>query len=353
MDYQKRLKNLQSLFHELGCDSLIVDDAINLYYLTGLQMSAGQLVVHATGADLLVDGRYYELCKKSSPFPVTLTQGGPSGIKTLLTHKCTFIRALGFNSDTTSYQSYLDLQKDLPVTLKPVNNPVKRLRIIKEDEEIKLLRNAAKLGTEGYEFVRSHLREGIAESELATELEIFWKKRGSKGVAFEPIIAFGPNSAMPHYRAGAATLKKGDVVLIDIGVNLQHYHSDMTRIVHFGEPNPKILEIQKIVEQAKKAALKLCMPGMLIGDLDAAARDIITAKGYGENFTHSLGHGVGLEIHELPVIRNADPYKNMPLEAGMVITIEPGIYLPGIGGVRLEDTIVITSTGHENLQEQG
>ena len=153
---------------------------------------------------------------------------------------------------------------------------------------------------------------------------------------------------MPHYKGGSTALKKGDAVLLDIGVNWHRYHSDMTRVVFFGKPKPKILEIYEIVLAAQLAALELCRPGSKIGELDEAARDYIASKNYGEYFTHGLGHGVGLEIHEAPSVRSKGPDKNLKLEEGMAITIEPGIYLPGVGGVRIEDTVIITKKGHEN-----
>lgn len=259
---------------------------------------------------------------------------------------------MGFDAENTSYQEYLEWQKKmkpLGLSLLPLDNPIKLLRMIKDPEEILLLRQAAQLGCKGYDFVCSLLKEGVTEAELAVELEIFWKRQGAKGLAFEPIIAFGANGSMPHYRSGDTTLKNGMSVLIDIGVNDRHYHSDMTRVIFYGEPSPEIVKIHEIVVKAQQLAIDLCRPGTLIGELDKAARGYITEQGYGDYFTHSLGHGVGLEIHEAPWIRQASSWAKMPLQEGMVITIEPGIYLNGVGGVRVEDTLLITSSGHEIL----
>lgn len=331
-----------------ACDALLVDEAVDLYYLTGLQLSAGVLVVHAEGAHLLVDSRYYELAQKQASCDVVLTDKMPLP-QFLATPLLGSIKTIGFDSDHTPYSRFQTWQETLGRTLVPLKHPLAHLRMIKDAEEVELLRQAAALGVQGYDFVCTLLKEGISEAEIALELELFWKRRGSRGLAFEPIIAFGANGSMPHYRAGSTILKKGTSVLIDIGVNLAHYHSDMTRVVYFGEPHPKIKEIYAIVAQAQEKALALCRPGVNIGELDAAARGYIAEKGYGEYFSHSLGHGVGLEIHEAPTLRNQPPFKDMKLEVGMVITIEPGIYLPGIGGVRLEDTVVITPQGHENL----
>lgn len=354
----KRLQKLKKLLNYEECESLIIEDPISLYYLTGIEMSAGRLIAHSQGAHLFVDSRYYEICKKIAPFPVVLSDNGLPIKDIFSIAELHLVKFLGFSSENTTYTRFLQLEKALidfnaenktQVTLKGIEDPVAKLRTIKDDEEIKILKQAADLGSAGFDFVCSLLKEGVTEKEVATELEIYWKRRGSKGLAFDPIIAFGANTSMPHYRAGDRKLKKGDNVLIDIGVNINHYHSDMTRVVYFGNPNPKILTIHEMVLEAQRRALNLCKPGTLIGDLDKAARGFIAEKGYGKNFMHGLGHGVGLEIHEAPSLRDTPLLSQIPLEEGMVITIEPGIYLPDIGGVRLEDTVVITASGHENL----
>lgn len=342
MDYIRRIEKLKSGLE--SCDAILIEKDVDLFYLTGMKLSAGSLLVHAAGACLLVDGRYYELCRKSAPVEVILSDQTP--LSKAVSQMG--IGVLGFDAHATTYQRFMELQA-FSLKLLPVDSPVRMLRMIKDAEEIALLRQSAALGAEGFDFVASLLREGITENEVALELEIFWKRRGSKGVAFEPIIAFGSNSAMPHYRSGNVALKNGMNVLIDIGVNYHNYLSDMTRVLFLGEPDPKMKEIYSVAAQAQRAAMAVCRPGTLIGQVDRAARELIAQHGYGSFFTHSLGHGVGLEIHELPTLRQKAPYDTLPLEAGMCITIEPGIYLPGFGGVRLEDTIVITESGYENL----
>lgn len=359
MTFTDRLTKLQKELTLLSCDALLVDDPINIFYMTGLKLSAGKLFVYNLGAYLIVDSRYFEICKHSSPFPVLAAE--KHSLETLLTSsEFSHISSLAIDSDKTSHMAFLSLESIIKkvnqsrsntslLNLIPIENPLKNLRNIKDAQEIALLREAALLGAQGFDFIRSILKEGITELEVAIALEIFWKQRGGRNVAFDPIIAFGANSSMPHYRAGNQYLKMGDPVLIDIGVCLNHYHSDMTRMVYFGEPDPKMRSIHAIVQQAQHAALELCRPGISLGALDIAAREVISSQGYGECFTHSLGHGVGLEIHEFPVIKNAAPYKDVVLTPGMVLTIEPGIYLPGLGGVRIEDTIVITDRGYESL----
>lgn len=349
--FEKRIKAAQKLLEKLTLDALLVDDAVNLFYLTGIQLSAGKLVIHRESAYLLVDGRYIEQCHERAPCDVILSS--ERQVVNLLTQKnAPFIRTLGFNSSSTTYEAFIDLKTQCEtynIVLTPLSNPLKELRMIKDEDEILELKRACELGSKGYDFVVETLREGITEEEVAKELEIFWLRNGGMGLAFDSIIAFGPNSSMPHYRAGEAVLKKGDMVLIDIGVISNHYHSDMTRVVFCGEPLEKIHEIYDVVKEAQQLAVEACKPGITLGELDAVARNYIDEKGYASRFTHSLGHGIGLEIHEFPIIRNTPPYAELLLKPGMVITIEPGIYLPGLGGIRIEDSILITENGHENL----
>lgn len=349
MNYLKRIQKLQHRLQEMICEGLLVEEPVNLYYLTGLWLSAGALFVHQNGALLCVDQRYLEACQKQAPCPVVASD--KISLVDLVISKEFSLSNLGFNAETTSFKRYDELKNKIghQTRLVPLDNPIKWLRMIKDQEEIDLLSQAAILGKQGFEHLCSLLYEGVKEIELAIELEVFWKKRGSLGVAFDPIVAFGSNGSMPHYRAGQTSLKKGMSVLMDIGVNLQRYHSDLTRTFFFGEPNPEIMDIYTVVEQAQKAALNLCKPGTTIKQLDEAARGWIKDKGYGDYFTHGLGHGVGLEIHEFPSLKNITPWSDQALAPGMVITIEPGIYLPGKGGVRIEDTILITEEGYKNL----
>lgn len=344
MDYQSRLKKLKESLPGLACDALLIEYPVDLLYLTGFELSAGKLLVTKDTTTLFVDGRYIEQCRHNSPCDVKLFD------ESLLIQCLASHQTVGFDSTHTTYQDARYLQKKLSgITLQPIEHPVQKLRMLKDAEEIAMMRQAARLNVEGFEYVCSLLREGISEAEVALELEIFWKRRGGRKVSFDPIIAFGANSSMPHYRAGNTRLEKGMVVLLDTGVSLNHYQSDMTRVIFFGTPHPKLQEIYDIVHTAKEKAFALCHPGTTVAQLDAAARDYITERGYGECFTHSLGHGIGLETHEPPILRSRAPYGEQVLQPGLVITIEPGIYLPGLGGVRLEDTIVITDKGYNVL----
>lgn len=321
----------------------LVTNPTDIYYLIGLDLSAGTLLIDHACSFLLVDGRYYEAVKSLSPVPTYLSK--ENLLFDLLKNKKVLI-----DQENTTLLAFLKLKEKAEkagVELIPHNSLIKPLRAIKDPDEVIYLQEAAKLGEEGFDLVFSLLTEGVQEREVATELEYYWKNKGAQGVAFEPIIAFGPNSALPHYRAGEARLQKNDIALIDIGVKWQHYHSDMTRVFFFGNPDEQLKTIYRIVKQAYTSALKLVKPGVSVSTLDQAARNVIQEAGYGEYFTHSLGHGVGLEIHEYPLLKG-----EALLEKGMAITIEPGIYLPGLGGVRLEDTVLVTETGYENLSKR-
>lgn len=360
MNYTERLKRLQKHLEKEDCDLLLIEDVTNIYYMTGLELSMGKLLVDSEDACLVVDSRYYESCQRQSPFPVLLLQ--ENAIEDWISQRSS-LGKIGFDSSTTNYGRYLEIKKQIhalkkrlggakALKLVGMNAPLRMLRCIKDAEEIALMRTAADLGSEGFDFLCNSLAAGISELQLAVELDIFWKRKGSKALAFDPIIAFGPNSSMPHYKPSNQRLKEGDCVLLDIGVNVKHYHSDMTRVVFFGQRSKKVQEIYAIVREAQQRALQLCKPGTLVKALDAAARDYIAEKGYGDRFTHNLGHGVGLEIHEAPMLSQKGPDRNLKLQEGMVITIEPGIYLPDIGGVRLEDSVVITESGYENLTKR-
>lgn len=362
MSYEDRLNHLQESLKAHSIDAYLVEDTINLFYLTGIEMSSGKLLVTTKSFLLIVDNRYFEICKNKAPCPVILAEKDPLSAL-FLNSDYNFIKALGIDSETTSHKNFTDMETSLyhlkeqtsgrcNIKLVSMENLVKTFRMIKDSSEIALLKKAGDLGSLGFDYVCSLLKEGITEIEVASELEIFWKKNGGKSIAFEPIIAFGANSSMPHYRSSHKKLEIGDPVLIDIGVNYQNYNSDMTRMAYFGMPPEQISIIYPIVERAQKLAIEICKPGTLIKDIDAKAREFITEQGYGENFTHGIGHGVGLEVHELPNMRYQSDLSRQKLMPGMVITVEPGIYLPKVGGVRIEDTLLITENGHESLTKR-
>ncbi|MEZ5315274.1 MAG: Xaa-Pro peptidase family protein [Chlamydiales bacterium] len=334
-----RIKKIQKSLDDWEVDLLIVDHPIDLFYLIGEVLSLGRLMISKQEVVLYVDGRYYELCKKKLLIPVALLEK-ERDFFSLFEGK-----RIGFDAFFTTYDCFLKFSSFKHEWV-PLSKPLQLIRSIKEPLEIEALKRAANLCAEGFDFLLSLLKKGVTEKQLSIELEVYWRKKGGERLSFPPQIAFGKNSAYPHSRVGDLALEPGDIVLIDIGVVVNHYHSDMTRTIFFGEPQEELKKIHEIINAAQSKAFALCKPGTPIAELDHIARSYITESGYGDQFLHSLGHGVGLEIHEEPYIRKKAVGE---LKEGMVITIEPGIYLVNQGGVRLEDTIVITSNGFENL----
>ena len=338
--FSERIQKFQIFLKKEKVEGCVIDNPLDLFYLTHLKLSLGRLVVTQKGATLFVDGRYFQMCLDNSF--ITVEKSSEKALRACLKK----VKSLAFDSSYTSVDQYDDLQKLYGKKLKKIESPLKTIRAVKDAAEIKALKKSAALLWKGFLHIRKRLKEGISENFLAKEFEMYCLKQGASHLAFEPIIAFGENSAMPHHRAAARKLKKGDHILIDIGVVVDSYHSDMTRVLYFGKKHPKIVAIEKVVRKAHSAALKLCRPGVSVRDLDLAAREEMKKAGMEDLFTHSLGHGVGLEIHEFPRIRKD---QETILEAGMAITIEPGLYLPGVGGIRHEDTIIITPKGYQNL----
>ena len=245
-----RLEKVKKL---LQLDALMIENPIDLFYLTGMHFSVGKLIIRPDQIFLIIDGRYYEQAKANGPLAgqVTILLDSETALKNALKAG----DRVGFDGATLAWDGAEKLFKNFPdIHFTSLSYPLKDLRAVKEPDEIKKMKKAAKLGSEGFDFLLTQLKEGISEKELAAKLQLFWLERGGQGVAFEPIIAFGANSALPHYRAGLTRLKKGDTVLLDIGVILDDYHSDMTRTQFFGEPPAQMKEIYLIVKEAHEKA---------------------------------------------------------------------------------------------------
>lgn len=331
-------------------DACIIENALDLFYYTGLKLSSGRLLLHPKETLLLVDGRYLQLAQEKAPCEVALD----SQQKLFDFCERQKVRRLGFDGRTTSYEHFKRLevwkeQTKLNIQLVCASALFKTARVVKDSDEIAKMKKSAALLWKGFEYICVSLKTGITEKELSRRFEIFCLERGADRLSFEPIIAFGTNSAMPHYRSQNVALKEGDAVLIDIGVVLDQYHSDMTRVVFFKRENAYLKKLYEIAKRAQKSALKLCRPGVKIKELDLAARKVMREEKVEELFVHSLGHGIGLETHEFPRIKYNGDDKDVALQSGMVFTIEPGLYVPGKGGVRYEDTVVITETGYNNF----
>jgi Xaa-Pro aminopeptidase len=324
-------------------DALIIENPVDLKYLCSLNLSQGLLIVDDKQSCLFVDGRYIEEAKGARLI-------SEDNLKSFLS-TCTF-KKVGFDEEALSFSRYSYLKNIFQaynIELVALKSPIKKLRSIKTLDEIKKLKEAAELNKKGFKFVQNILKEGVSEREVSNALKIFWIENGGDEPSFEPIIAFGKNSSKPHYRSGNQTLKKNDIALIDIGVSKDGWQSDATKTYIFGQVDPIITQIYKIVEDALEKTLVLCKEGLIIKALDEKARGIIKEWGYEKDFKHSIGHGLGLEVHEYPLLKPSSINPHEVLKEGMCITIEPGIYLEGIGGIRLEKSIVITKNGYELL----
>lgn len=335
--FVNRIKLVQKKLGEWKVDGCLIENKFDLFYLTGLDLSAGSLLIFPHSYCLFIDGRYLESVKRKKSIPYALFKDLPKNIKE---------KNIAFDSNWTSYSRYLKL-KSFRCALEPIAGLLKEIRGKKEEKELVLMKKSGKLALEGIQYLESLFKPGITENELAKAFEIFCLERGAEKLAFDPIIGFGANSALPHHRAGNSTLKKGDLVLIDVGIVLDHYCSDLTRVFFYGKEDPELKKMYRVVLAAYREALKHCRAGNKVGMLDQIAYDVIVEAGFKKQIAHSLGHGVGLEVHEFPRVNQKGEDKNILLESGMVLTIEPGLYLPGKGGVRYEDTVIIKEDGYE------
>jgi Xaa-Pro aminopeptidase len=335
-------KRLLKLREEMGTDNIdavLVSKRENYVYMSGFTGTAAVLLITVREALLITDFRYIEQASEQATLYEIVQYSGnlQDAIGNLLINKN--IKRLGFESANTTYDKYNEFKtKFHNIELVPVYNLIEKLRIIKETEEIEIIKAAVKIADEAFTYILGFIKPGIMEIEIAAEIEYFMKKHGAKGASFEIIAASGLRSSMPH---GTATQKKvclGDVITLDFGAIFDEYCSDITRTVFLGNPEAELIKIYNIVLEAQKVALEGAIAGLQGKEIDSIARNVIDEYGFGKYFGHGLGHGVGLEIHEEPRL---SPTGNTVLKNGMAVTVEPGIYVGGIGGVRIEDMIII------------
>lgn len=342
----KRLTDLRREFVSRGLDAQLVTHAPDWYYLTGFTGEAGALVVGRKGCALITDGRFTTQAKDETR-GVRIVQH-KAGLHTEVGEflKRTGFRRVGFDSGRLTVAQWEALKKAAGgrSTLKPANGAVQRLRTRKDSQELAQMRKAAILASEVVEQAIRMLKPGVRELEIAAEIEYQMRKRGASGPAFESIVAFGERAALPHARPTAKRLRKNELVVLDLGAILGHYCSDITRTVYVGTAPKRIREWYKAVLEAQTAAIAAVRSGASCGDVDAAARTTLAGYKLDHFFVHSTGHGLGLEVHEDPRVARGQKAK---LEPGTVITIEPGLYVAGVGGIRIEDDVAV----HENRSE--
>ena len=352
MDYAGRQANLQRDLGRSGLDALLITHLPNIRYLCGFTGSAGTLLVTESRSAFFTDGRYKE--QASTEVRVSRIITGRKSPVTMAAEwlkrnaRKLGVRVLGIEGQHLTVAEHSQLEKALRPTVRLRKSPplVEQARMVKDADEIALLRAALELGERLFDVAIKTIRAGVTETEVAAEMEFAARRAGAEAMSFETIIASGPRSALPHGRASTTEIPAKGFVVCDFGIILAGYCSDMTRTVHVGRISADAQEMYDAVRIAQQAAIEAVRPGATADKVDRAARTALARKGLGRYFTHSTGHGVGLEIHEPP--RIAARQKDT-LQVGMVITIEPGVYVPGFAGVRIEDMVLVTESGCEVL----
>ncbi len=346
---QIRYEKLRTLLEKKKLDAVLVSDSYNMRYLSGFTGGTGYLLITKNSKTLFTDSRYMIAATAQAPdYSVVEVDAGRDYCKFInqvLTAE--HIDLLGFEADQVRYSTYENLKRCLAVKeLVPLAGELAELRRIKTTEEIALHRQAEHIGDIAFEEILKELKPGVTELEIAAKLEYIMKMNGADKLSFESIVASGVNSSKPHAEPGHRKIESGDFVTMDFGCVYNGYCSDMTRTVVVGRANEKQKEIYNTVLKAQLAVLSMLKPGLPGREYDKVARDVIYGAGYEGYFGHGLGHSVGLEIHENP---RFSMIEEEIVEAGMIMTVEPGIYILGFGGVRIEDMVVLTEDGYENF----
>ena len=347
MDHLRRRGRLTERLPALEVEAVLVSRLPNVRYMTGFTGSSGMALVGTAGAVFFTDGRYAEQSRLEVPDLERVASMDPPAPAILEHCRRLGVRRLGFERhDVTVAQHEAWRAAFEGLQLVGVGEEVERLRWTKDPEELERLRAAQDATDAAFADILDVLAVGMTERQAAAHLDRTMTLHGADAPSFPTIVAFGEHAAEPHHRPTHRTLAEGDVIKIDFGAVVDGYHTDMTRTVAFGAPVPQLRKVHDVVAEAQQAGIDALRAGAVGRDVDAAARAVIREAGYGDRFAHGLGHGVGLEIHEGPSLgaRSEDE-----LPAGSVITVEPGVYLPGIGGVRIEDAVEVTDDGGRPL----
>lgn len=338
------LEKLQARLDAEGIDALLVTDPLNRKYLTGFTGTAGVALLTRDKGFFLTDFRYVEQAKNQVLGFEIIRHEAILWDRLAELIKEENISSVGFESLQVSYQNYRMLEEKLGVSLVPTEGWVEETRKVKTEAELNLLRKSMEIAEEAFQSILPLVKAGAKEVDLAIELEYQMKKKGAEGRSFDFIVASGKRSSMPHGVASAKVIEHGDFVTFDFGARYQGYCSDITRTVVVGSASEEQKKIYNIVLDAQLLGLELVRSGVTGKEVDQSVREFITTAGYGEYFGHGLGHGVGLNIHEAPAL---NPSKEDMLEIGHVVTVEPGIYVPDWGGVRIEDMVIVEEKGCE------
>lgn len=339
-----RLNKVLEIMAREQVDCVVIKDETTIRYLTGFSGDSSLFYLDRLKGILITDGRYTEQAKNEMKMFQVLEYTG--SIWAAAAELAKEANVVGFDGICYTYKDYVDLKELLGEEACMQSLDFSGIRMIKDKKELDLLLTAARIADEAFFKLLDDIKPGRTERSLAGRLEYYMRALGSEKTSFDTIVASGVRSALPHGMASDKVVEVGDFITFDFGAVYHGYHSDMTRTVVLGMANSWQKEIYTVVQEAQYKGLKAARTGMTGRELDAIVRDVIASRGYGDYFVHGLGHGVGLEIHELP---NINKRGNIKLETGMIFTIEPGIYIPGKGGVRIEDTVVLTEDGAKAL----
>ncbi|AYD40604.1 aminopeptidase P family protein [Clostridium fermenticellae] len=345
---EERIEKLKKLMLDNSMDAVLIFGDTNRNYLSGFTGNESFSLITQDKKFFITDSRFTEqAANQVIGYEILDYTNNGSFIKLLsdLVEKNN-VKNLGFEEDVISYKTYEEYRNGLKCNLVPMNGIIEKIRTIKDNDELKLIRKAAEIADSAFDHIVKFIKPGMTEREIGIELEFYMKKLGAKGLSFPSIVASGVRSSLPHGEATDKVVSEGEFLTMDYGCIYKEYCSDMTRTVVIGKPSDKMVRVYDIVLEAQQRALNAYRANVPACDVDKVARDYISHMGYGKCFGHSLGHGVGRDIHESPVVS----YRNsVKLEEGMVVTDEPGIYIPDFGGVRIEDLLVINENGVEVL----
>ena len=346
-EFEQRRRTASGQLHARKVEALIVSSPASIRYLSGYSGSNGLILLTPSEAHFFTDPRYAAAAQASITCKVHISKKPLiQTLADLLKRKR--LRNIGFEPAWINMDQHGQLRKALPKSalLQPTAGLIEQLRAVKSPAEIALIRRSVLANSEAFARTLRRLKPGLKEQEIAAELEFQMRVMGAEKAAFDTIVAAGANSAFPHAHPTAHRLGVNELLLIDMGATLDGYTSDMTRVLHMGAPPPRIRDLYRAVLEAQLAGIDAVRPGVTAGKVDAATRGVLKRHKLDRAFVHSTGHGLGIEIHETPRLGKGEKTK---LETGMVITIEPGAYLPGLGGVRIEDTVLVTAKGCEVL----
>ena len=345
--YESRQEISRKILDSNHLDGMLFVSLENIRYLCGFTGSDGAFGITRKESFFLTDSRYWtQADEEVKGCRIVHYKKKMEGILSLLSDLR--LKKIGFESTALPFSAFQSLSEKLAdgAKLVPLEEEIKNLRAVKDAYELTLIRKAIDISSEAFSHVTEILKEGVVEREVALGMECFMKRNGADELGFDIIIASGKRSALPHGKASGKRIEKGDLILIDFGSGFQGYHSDQTRTVVCGRPSSEQRKIYQIVKEAHDKAIEKVRPGVAAGEVDGAARNHIRSRGYGDYFGHGTGHGIGLAVHEDPTINSEN---KGPIQEGMVCTIEPGIYLPDRGGVRIEDMVLVTAHGAEVL----